>query len=183
MLRVMVPWLLLLAGAVSGPARATSPSTAASLVQASVLGADSIRVKLLECLARGDVAGAIALYEAHTGKVAPAWLMDLQQAYAVTNQAVGKCQQVARIIHTAFTRLGQTPQYVAIRASGKKDYIAFDMASGKSPGITYNGYHVIVKVEDKVYDAYTGPAGMKLTEYLSRLHAEMGVTWKVVSSP
>jgi hypothetical protein len=72
---------------------------------------------------------------------------------------------------------------VAIKALGRKDYIAFDMTSGKSPGITYNGYHAIVKVEDMVYDAYTGPVGMKLTEYLSRLHAEMGVDWKVVSSP
>jgi hypothetical protein len=109
--------------------------------------------------------------------------MDLQVAYGVANQAAGNCQQVARLIHTAFIKLGQTPQYVAIRASGKKDYIAFEMTSGKSPGITYNGYHVIVRVEDVAYDAYTGPLGMKWTEYLSRLHAEMGVTWKVVSSP
>jgi hypothetical protein len=109
--------------------------------------------------------------------------MDLQVAYNVANQAAGRCQQVARFIHTAYSKLGQTPQYVAIRALGRKDYIAFDMTSGKSPGITYNGYHVIVKAEDMVYDAYTGPAGMKLTEYLPRLHAEMGVTWKVVSLP
>ncbi len=183
MLRAMVFGFLLVAGAASGPAWAASPALAARLVQASVLSADSIRVKVLAYLVRGDIAGAITMYEAHTGQSAPVWLMDLQVAYGVTNQAAGRCQQVARIIHTAFSKLGQTPQYVAIRALGKKDYITFDMMDGKSPGITYNGYHVIIKVEDMVYDAYTGPLGMKLTEYLSRLHAEMGVTWKVVSSP
>lgn len=175
--------LLWVAAAASGPSQAASPASAATVVQASVLAADSLHLKLLAYLARGDIAGAIAMYQLQTGQAAPAWLMDLQVAYGVASQAAGKCQQVARILHTAFSKLGQTPQYVAIRALGKKDYIAFDMMSGKSPGITYNGYHVIVKVEDMVYDAYTGPLGMKLTEYLSRLHAEMGVTWKVVSSP
>ena len=109
--------------------------------------------------------------------------MDLQGAYSAANQAVGKCQQVARIIHTAFTKLGQTPQYVAIRALEKREYIMFDMVSGRSPTVMRNGYHVIVKVEDMVYDAYMGPLGMKLTDYLSRIHAEAGVAWEVVTTP
>ena len=182
-LRGWVFGLLLVVGAASGPVQAASPASAARGVQASVLAANTIQFKVLAYLARGDVAGAIAMYQLQTGQAAPAWLMDLQVAYNVANQAAGRCQQVARLLHTAYGKLGQTPQYVAIRALGRKDYIAFDMANGKNPGITYNGYHVIVKIEDMVYDAYTGPAGMKLTEYLSRLHAEMGVDWKVVSSP
>ncbi|MFL5354520.1 papain fold toxin domain-containing protein [Archangium sp.] len=180
----MVLGLLLVAGLVPGPAWAASPASAVSPVRASVLaGVDSIRLEMMACLVRGDIAGAIALYEAETGQAAPAWLMELQGAYSVANQQAGKCQQVARIIHTAFGKLGQTPQYIAIRALGNKDYIAFDMASGKSPGITYNGYHAAVMIEDRVYDAYTGPMGMKLMDYMSRLHAELGVTWTVVSAP
>ncbi len=180
----MVPWLLLVVGLVSGPGQAASPSSVVTWTQSSLLGiAESTRLKLLSYLAQGDIAGALAYYEIQTGHQAPAWLQNLQVAYSVTNQAAGQCQQVARTLHTAFTKLGQTPQYVGIRALQNKDYIAFDMANGKSPGITHNGYHVIVMVEDKVYDAFTGPLGMKLTDYLSRLHAEMGVSWKVVSAP
>jgi hypothetical protein len=154
------------------------------VTQTGLLGvSDSIRLKLLASLARGDIAGAIALYETQTGQAAPAWLLDLQVAYSVASQNVGRCQEVARRIHTAFTRLGQSPQYVAIRALDKKNYITFDMPDGKVPTLTRNGYHVIVKLEDVVYDAYTGPAGMKLTQYLTQLHAEAGVTWQVVAAP
>jgi hypothetical protein len=179
----MVPWLLLWAGVVAGPAQATSPSSAASLIQASVLGADSIRFKLLAYLARGDIPGAIAMYEAHTGKAAPAWLMDLQVAYSVANQAAGKCQQVARFIHTAFSKLGQTPQYIAFRAREREDYMVFELASGKDAPVSRSGYHVAVRVGDVVHDAYTGPLGMKLSDYLSRLHALQGVVWEEVSAP
>ncbi len=183
-LHALVPWLLLVAGSVSEPARAASPSSAVVLPQAGLLGvSDSIRLKLLASLARGDIAGAIVMYEAQTGHAAPAWLLELQVAYSVVSQNVGRCQEVARIIHSAFTRLGQNPQYVVIRALDRKNYITFDMADGKVPTLTRNGYHVIVKLEDIVYDAYTGSAGMKLTQYLSQLHAEAGVTWQVVAAP
>jgi hypothetical protein len=152
-------------------------------MQATVLSADSIQVKLLAYLARGDIAGAIAMYEAHTGRVAPAWLTDLQVAYGVANQAVGRCQQVARIIHTAFTRLGQTPQYVAFKTNEGRDYMVFELANGKNASVSHTGYHVAAKVGDLVYDAYTGPLGMRLSDYLSRLHARAGITWEVVSKP
>ncbi len=184
LLHALVPWLLLAAGTISEPSRAASPSSAVLLTQAGLLGvSDSIRLKLLASLARGDIAGAIVMYEAQTGQAAPVWLLDLQVAYSVASQNVGRCQEVARIIHTAFTRLGQNPQYVAIRALDKKNYITVDLADGKVPTLTRNGYHVIVKLEDIVYDAYTGSAGMKLTQYLSQLHAEAGVTWQVVAAP
>ena len=183
-LRAVVPWLLLAVGLVSGPVGAAPPSSVITWTQSSLLGiAESTRLKLLSYLAQGDIAGALAYYEIQTGHQAPDWLRNLQVAYSVTNQAAGKCQEVARTLHTAFTKLGQTTQYVGIRALQNKDYIAFDMATGKSPGITHNGYHVIVMVEDKVYDAFTGPLGMKLTDYLSRLHAEFGVSWKVMPAP
>lgn len=47
-----------------------------------------------------------------------------------------------------------------------------------------NGYHVAVMLEGRVdYDAYTGPLGMKLADYLGRLHAPAGVGWNVVTTP
>lgn len=182
-LRALVFGLLLVAGAASGPGQAATPGLAATVVQASVLSADSIRVKVLAYLARGDIAGAIAMYEVHTGRVAPAWLMDLQVAYGVANQAAGNCQQVARFIHTAFIKLGQTPQYIAFRTDEKRPYMVFDLLNGKSPSVSRNGYHVAVRAGDLIYDAYTGPVGMKLSDYLSRLHAQYPVVWEVVVSP
>jgi hypothetical protein len=175
--------LLLVAGASSGPSQAASPALAATLVQASVLSADSLRVNLLAYLARGDIAGAIAMYEVHTGQAAPAWLMDLQLAYGVANQAAGRCQQVARIIHTAFIKLGQTPQYIAFKAREREDYIVFELANGTDAPVSRTGYHVAVRVGDMIHDAYTGPLGMQLSHYLSRLHARQGVVWEVVSTP
>ncbi|WNG51296.1 hypothetical protein F0U60_49585 [Archangium minus] len=179
----MLRWLLLVTAIVlGGPGSALAgPPTLPPTHLMAV--AESTRLKLLACLARGDIAGAMALYEAHTGRVPPSWLQDLQVAFAVSSQAINKCQEVARTIHTAFLRLGQNPQYVALRAKERYDFMTFDLVSGKSPTVTSNGYHVAVMLEGKVYDAYTGPLGMKLEDYLSRLHAPAGVVWNVVTTP
>ena len=182
-LRVLLFGLLLVAGAASGPSQAASPALAARLVQASVLSADSIHLKLLAYLARGDITGAIAMYQVHTGQAAPAWLMELQGAYGVANQVAGRCQQVARVIHTAFLKLGQTPQYIAFRIDEMKPYMIFELANGKQASVSRTGYHVAVRVGDVIHDAYTGPLGMKLSDYLSRLHAQKGVVWEMVSTP
>lgn len=180
----MVPWLLWVAVTLPGPARAATPSSVAAPIQASVLtGADSIRLKLLAYLARGDIAGALAMYEAETGHEAPEWLRDLQVAYSVVNQTAGNCQQVARAIHTAFIKLGQSPQFIAFRANQAEDYMVFELESGRDASVSHTGYHVAVRIGDVIYDAYTGPLGMRLSDYVSRLHALQGFTWMVVSKP
>ena len=183
-LRAGVPWLLLMVGLVSGPVRAAPPASVVTLTQSSLLGiAESTRLKLLSYLAQGDIVGAIAYYELQTGHQAPAWLRNLQVAYSVTNQAAGKCQEVARTLHTAFTRLNQTPQYVAFKANQGEDYMIFELANGKQAPVSHTGYHVTVRLGDLIYDAYTGPAGMKLSDYVARLHARLGVSWEVVPKP
>jgi hypothetical protein len=176
-------WLLLVA-AVSWPGAGPAFAGPTTLPPTHLLAiAESTRFKLLACLARGDIAGAMAMYETHTGHSPPSWLQNLQVAYDVSSQAINKCQHVARIIHTAFQRLDQTPQYIALRARQGYDFMTFDLATGKSPTVTNNGYHVAVMLEGKVYDAYTGPLGMKLADYLGRLHAPAGVGWHVVTTP
>lgn len=59
---------------------------------------ESTRARLVVCLARGDIAGAVAMYQVHTGRQAPDWLKNLQVAYSAASQAPGKCQEVARIV-------------------------------------------------------------------------------------
>ncbi len=88
-----------------------------------------------------------------------------------------------RIIHTAFTKLGQTPQYVAFKSRNGEEYVVFELATGKNAPVSRTGYHVAVRLGDLIYDAYTGPLGMKLSDYLSRLHAREGINWEVVSKP
>ncbi|KFA87829.1 hypothetical protein [Archangium violaceum] len=175
--------LLLVVGTASGPVQAASPASAATVVQSSVLGANTVQAQLLAYLARGDIAGAIAMYSLQTGRAAPAWLVDLQAACNVANQMAGRCQQVARFIHTAYGKLGQTPQYIAFRARGREDYIIFELANGKQVSVSRAGYHVAVKVGDMIHDAYTGPLGMKPSDYLSRLHGRQGIEWEMVSTP
>jgi hypothetical protein len=183
-LRAVVPWLLLAVGLVSGPVGAAPPSSVITWTQSSLLGiAESTRLKLLSYLAQGDIAGAIAYYEIQTGHQAPDWLRNLQVAYSVTNQAAGQCQQVARTLHTAFTKLNQAPQYIAFRANQKEQYMIFELANGKQAPVSRTGYHVAVRLGDLIYDAYTGPVGMKLSDYASRIHARLGVSWEVVPKP
>ena len=180
--RFLVSWCLLVSMALPSSATAL-PRMVFSPLRSSLLAASSIHTKLLACLARGDIAGAVVMYEAQTGQAPPAWLLELQGAYAVTQQIAGKCQQVARVIHTAFTRLGQAPRYIAFRAKGDEEFMVFELTSGRSAPVSRNSYHVAVELGDHIYDAYTGPTGMKLTEYLGRLHARQGITWDQVVAP
>ncbi len=144
---------------------------------------ESTRARLLAALARGDISAAIVAYEADMGHQAPAWLTKLQTAYSAANQIAGKCQEVARTLYTAYDRLGQKPEYIAFKARSGVDYMTFDLASGKNVPVTRTGYHVAVKVGDTIRDAYTGPLGLKLPDYLARLHAVAGVDWQIVANP
>jgi hypothetical protein len=144
---------------------------------------ESTRARLLAALARGDVAGAIAAYENHAGRRAPEWLRALHTAYSAKSQEVGRCQEVARIIHTAYSKLDKEPQFIAFRANANYDYITFDSPSGKIQTITHTGYHVAVRIGDTIHDAFTGPVGMRLADYLARLNAAQGITHQLTSTP
>ncbi len=144
---------------------------------------ESTRAKVLAALARGDVPGAVAAYEAHAGSKAPEWLRALQTAFSAKSQEVGKCQEVARIVHEAYSKLGRAAEFIAFRANANQDYITFDSPGGKIQTLTRSGYHAAVRSGGLIYDAYTGPMGMKLSDYLARLNAIDGITWTIVSAP
>jgi hypothetical protein len=144
---------------------------------------ESTRAKVLAALARGDVPGAIAAYEVHAGSKAPEWLRALQTAFSAKSQEAGKCQDVARILHQAYSKLGRATEFIAFRANANHDYITFDSPGGKIQTLTHTGYHAAVRSGDLIYDAYTGPIGMKMSEYLARLSALEGISWTIVSAP
>jgi hypothetical protein len=144
---------------------------------------DTVRTKIFAALASGDVDAAVAAYMAHKGLTdAPRWLQAFQAAFSVANRTVGPCRQVAGDIHAAFVQFGARAEYVAFRARNYH-YMSFDLPGGTSPAITQSGYHVVVKVGDRLYDAFTGPAGLTMAEYMVRLHARYGYDWSVVAKP
>ena len=153
-------------------------------VAAQVMGADSLRGHTFSLLARGDVTGAIDYWVLTTGKDAPAWLFALKTAFDASKQAAGACQGVARSIHMAFTQLGHQPEFVVLttRNREKVDYIMFKLPDGRDLNVSLNGYHVLVRMNDRAYDAYTGAAGMPWAEYLRRLGALSEITPKVIEA-
>lgn len=163
-----------------GQVSRTAPEVASRSVP-SIL--ESTRARLLASLARGDIAGAITAYATHVGSQAPQWLRALHTAYSAKSQEVGRCQEVARIIHTAYSKLDKAPEFIAFKATANQDYITFDLPNGKVQTLTRTGYHIVVRVGDVIHDAYTGPLGMKMTDYLARLNAIEGVSWQRVTNP
>ncbi|WP_143177784.1 hypothetical protein [Cystobacter ferrugineus] len=104
----------------------------------------------------------------------PGWLVSFQNAFALTNRKAGECERVARTVHDGLTRLGQRPEYVRFRVEGESGLLSFsDISTNgaviKTYQVAITGNHLAVKLGDKVIDAYTGLAGLPLTEYMKRL--------------
>lgn len=170
---------------VSGVVHASPPGLPTAALLATL--PDSVRLKMLAALARGDIAGAISLWQLHTNRdTLPAALQAMQSAYNVANRAMGPCKQVARDISNGFRAFGGSPRYVRFNPPGKVPYLGWEMRAGDPKStiqISDMGRHYAVMMKDKVYDAFTGPEGMVLGEYLKRLIAHDGVPrWEMVGS-
>jgi hypothetical protein len=140
---------------------------------------DSIRLKLLAAIARGDIAGAIALWQAETGtNTVPRTLQAFQAAFNAANRIAGPCAQVAKDIYEGFKFLGGQPEYVRISSTGGT-YLSWQSRILMSD----NNMHSVVRYGGKLYDAFTGPAGMVESEYLEQLHYAGDIILKTVSSP
>lgn len=120
------------------------------------------------------------------GRQAPLWLRAFQNAFSTDNQRAGPCVEVAKAIFEGFRRLGAEPSFVRFTAHGSR-FLGFEMRAGK-PGSTIQvselRTHVVVQVKDRLYDAFTGPAGLPVSEYVKRLVTEPGasITPQTVSS-
>ncbi len=89
---------------------------------------------------------------------------------------------MAKDVARGFEFPGQKPQFVALRAKAC-DFMSFNLPDGTSPSVARNGYHVVVRVGDRICDAFTGPAGMTVADYMARLQARYGFDWSVVATP
>ncbi|WP_204490089.1 hypothetical protein [Archangium primigenium] len=108
----------------------------------------------------------------------PDWLVAFQGAFAVANRKAGECEKVARLIHEGLTRLGQRPEWVRFTVVGHRKVLGFDELSqgvvSRTHQLATTGHHVAIHIEGRVIDAYTGPAGLPFSDYLSRLHVAPG---------
>ncbi|WP_232293399.1 hypothetical protein [Stigmatella aurantiaca] len=165
-------------------AHGSPPSIIASQVQGIT---DSARAQVLAHLARGELAKAVQAYEVATGLKAPLWLTGFKAAFDASKQVPGACQGVARSIHAVFNRLGGKPEYIELTtrvANERVDlHIVFQLANGKDARVADTGLHVLVRMNGRAYDAYTGASGLPWAEYMSRLGAQVPIIEKVVESP
>lgn len=119
----------------------------------------------------------------------PDWLVAFQNAFAVASRKAGECQRVAKLIHEGLTRLGQRPEYLRFTVHGARKEIGFDeMSQGvltKTHQISTTGNHVVIRLGDKVMDAYTGLAGLPFADYMTRLSVTPGsrIVHEVIQSP
>lgn len=159
------------------------------LVREAVLQVPStLKVRMLAAIARGDLAGAIALWELEMGRRAPQWLTEFQAAFNVANQRAGPCVEIAKSVFEGFRRLGEKPAYVRFNSTGSMrgaNFIAWERRAGEPSStfqISVSSYHYAVQVKDRVYDAMTGPTGLTVTEYMTRLKSPGDLSMQVVSA-
>lgn len=182
---LLLAWWLVLCAV--GPQRAygSVPLIAASQVQGIT---DSARAKVLTHVARGEWAEAIQAYEVATGLKAPLWLTGFKAAFDTSNQIAGACQRVAQTLHSGFAQLGGRPEYVRLitvaDTTGRRaGAMVFRMADGRDLSVSETGFHVVVRMQDRVYDAFTGAGGLLWQEYMSRLGARTPILAEAVSAP
>ncbi|WP_144369960.1 hypothetical protein [Myxococcus stipitatus] len=158
-------------------ARASPPSMVGAAVKSTppAPGDSSIQARLKACLLLGDVQCVVAQWMLLKGtdKV-PEWLSRFQWAFETSNRQAGQCPKVAKAIHEGLTRLGERPEFYRLTLVGEhRKFLGFDeIVKGvlvKSHQVTTNGLHFVVRLQGRIFDAYTGPAGLPEEEYVRRL--------------
>jgi hypothetical protein len=179
---LVLGWLLVLCAVAPAWAHGSVPEIVASQLKGIT---DSARAKVLSHLAHGELAEAIQAYEVATGFKAPLWLTGLKAAFDASKQVAGSCQEVAKSIHSAFAQLGGRPEYVKLMTPDRERFpnMIFKLASGKDANVSLNGFHIVVRMNGRAYDAYTGASGLPWADYLSRLAARAPILEQVAESP
>jgi hypothetical protein len=141
---------------------------------------------MLAAISRGDLAGAIGLWELEMGRSAPRWLLSFQAAFSTDNQRVGPCIKVAQSVYEGFKRLGTNPSYIRFTSQGtqrRANLIAFELRAGEPSStiqLSDNSTHYAVQVGERIYDAMTGPTGLLVTDYMQRLFSPGSISMHVV---
>jgi hypothetical protein len=181
---ILAPILWMLIGNIGMAAQVTRTLAIVPLIAnaAPVPGEDSMSARIKACILMGDVACISTQWMAFKGvERAPEWLSVFQKSFELENRRAGHCVKVATSIHEGLTRLGQRPDFLRITLSGEhRKILGFDeIVNGlfvRSHQLATNGYHVAVRLNGRIIDAYTGLAGLPEEEYLRRLVPYPGMT-------
>lgn len=144
-------------------------------------GMDTISTSFRKCLVLPSFVCWEQAFVAASGAV-PRWFESFKKAFDSSMREIGKCQDVARSIYDFFRKIGGKPEFIGLRAKNW-DYMTLDLPDGRNVAITQNGYHVVVRLGDRVYDAFTGPAGMETQLYMSSLRTPFGYLAEVIAKP
>jgi hypothetical protein len=132
---------------------------------------DSLKAKVLAYIAQGNIAEATALASSGGLKIASKLSQLPNTITSIVNRyplASDKCGQAAKNIYNAFQKVGANPQFWRI---GNIKSVSPRIMIGEK----YSAYeHFVVRVGDKVYDAYTGAQGMAVSAYQSMLNTANG---------
>ena len=153
-------------------------------------GDDSLQAKLKSCLLAGNISCVVTQWMTLKGTdQVPEWLSQFQTAFEFTNRQAGRCVGVAKDISLGLQKLGQRPQYFRVTVAGEhRKILGFDeIVNGnlvRSHQLSTNGYHVAVRLDGRIIDAYTGLAGLPEEEYIRRLvpYPGMQILTEVVES-
>jgi hypothetical protein len=179
---VPIVWMLTGHVGLAAPPSSAPPILSSITRVTPVPGEDSLNARIKACIVMGDVTCIITQWMAFKGvERVPEWLTLFQKSLEPTNRRAGYCGKVATAIHDGLTRLGQRPNFLRITLSGEhRKILGFDeLVNGllvRSHQITTNGYHVAVRLNGRIIDAYTGLAGLPEEEYLRRLVPYPGMT-------
>jgi hypothetical protein len=171
----VILWLLPGHGSMAAQVPPTSTVVPSILHATPIPGDDTLRARIKVCLSTGDLACIVTQWMALKGtdKV-PEWLSAFQKAFEPANRQAGNCVKVAKSIHEGLIKLGERPEYLRITLAGEyRKNLGFDeVVNGvfvKNYQVATNGYHVAVRLNGKIMDAYAGLAGLPEEEYLRRL--------------
>jgi hypothetical protein len=141
---------------------------------------NSVAARALVLSARGDFAGASALLIAAGYPNVGAAVLELQWAFDRAQQVAGPCFQVAQRISTAFQQLGRSPVAMQVRtgmAEGPAGRIARQAADGTWVQVSTNGLHAVVESGGRYFDAFTGPQGQTLEQFMATTASGMPSTF------
>jgi hypothetical protein len=150
-----------------------------------------VRIGMLVTVLLCSSVSAEPLYRAHHAMsgvyVSQANAAPLRIAESVANQKAGPCIEVAKNVFEGFRRLGKEPTYIKFISEGTHrgaNLLAFEMRAGEPRStiqISENFVHYAVRVENRIYDAFTGPQGLAVAEYAKRLLSLGNITTETVS--
>ena len=140
---------------------------------------DSVTTSFWRAIASGDIEQAVFILgqattssltistRAGTGAVSGLLKLIFDKFPATAQQ----CDTAAQNVSKVFQAVGKNPQIYRFRDHYNAQFFFLDPNNNRQAIFSSRGYHVIVELEGKVFDALTGPEGMLWKDYIKKLNS------------